>query len=246
MSTTIHNHLRDKIASFLLLLLCSVCFFAGCTRHNGVTFNGTITGADGRYLTVTRTCAGETVLTDSVQIRDGHFRLTLPVGDDGPAFYRISICNNNAFTTLASKGETVTIEADAESLVRSYRATGSPDAERMGQLDHQLALFADSTDYLMVLYNQQTDDDSLREAIEWAYLQIKANHTAFLRNFIAQNSESLSCLAAFYQRYNQCIFLPEKENVELLQELYGQWKQLYPENKEVQWVGERLEKIKGK
>ena len=78
MSTTIHNHLRDKIASFLLLLLCSVCFFDGCTRHNGVTFNGTITGADGRYLTVTRTCAGETVLTDSVQIRDGHFRLTLP------------------------------------------------------------------------------------------------------------------------------------------------------------------------
>jgi len=228
---------------FVLFVIASL--FAGCAKHNTVTFDGTVSGADGHYLTITRTCAGETVLTDSVQIRDGHFRLALPAEDDSPAFYRISLRNNNAFTTLASKGETVTIEADAASLVRSYRATGSPDAERMCRLDRQLALFADSTDYLMVLYNQQTDDDSLREAIERAYLQIKANHTAFLRNFIAQNSESLSCLAAFYQRYNQCIFLPEKENIELLQELYGQWKRLYPENKEVQWVGERLEKIKG-
>ena len=229
----------------LFVLFVIVSLFAGCAKRNTVTFEGTVSGADGRYLTVTRTCVGETVLTDSVQIRDGHFQLSLPAGDDGPDFYRISLRSDNAFTTLASKGETVTIEADAASLVRSYRATGSPDAERMCRLDQQLALFADSTDYLMVLYNQQTDDDSLREAIERAYLQIKANHTAFLRNFIAQNSESLSCLAAFYQRYHQCIFLPEKENIELLQELYGQWKRLYPENKEVQWVGERLEKIKG-
>ena len=229
----------------LFILFVIVSLFAGCAKRNGVTFDGTISGADGRYLTVIRTCAGETVLADSVQIRDGHFQLTLPAEDNGPAFYRISLRNNNAFTTLASRGETVTIEADAASLVRSYHATGSPDAERMCQLDRQLALFADSTDYLMVLYNQQTDDDSLREAIEQAYLQIKANHSTFLRDFISQNSESLSCLAAFYQRYNQCIFLPEKENIELLQELYNQWKRLYPENKEVQWVGERLEKIKG-
>ena len=241
-----HSLLRNVVASILIPLLLLLSIVVSCTRHNGVTFEGCITGADGRYLTVSRTCAGETLFTDSVQIRNGSFSLTLPSGGDGPDFYDISLCRDNTFTTLADKGDTVHIEADACSLVRSYRATGSPDAERMGQLDHQLALFADSTDYLMVLYNQQTDDDSLREAIEWAYLQIKANHTAFLRNFIAQNSESLSCLAAFYQRYNQCIFLPEKENVELLQELYGQWKQLYPENKEVQWVGERLEKIKGK
>ena len=246
MSTTIHNHLRDKIASFLLLLLCSVCFFAGCTRHNGVTFNGTITGADGRYLTVTRTCAGETVLTDSVQIRDGHFRLTLPVGDDGPAFYRISICNNNAFTTLASKGETVTIEADAESLVRSYRATGSPDAERMCQLDQRLALFADSTDQLEELYSYYQEDDSMRAKIEEVYMKIRANHTAFLRDFISQNSESISCLAAFYQRYNRHKFFSEKENLQLLQDICTSLKARYPDNGNVIWLEERIERIKGR
>ena len=245
MSTTIHNHLRDKIASFLLLLLCSVCFFDGCTRHNGVTFNGTITGADGRYLTVTRTCAGETLFTDSVQIRNGSFSLTLPSGGDGPDFYDISLCRDNTFTTLADKGDTVHIEADACSLVRTYRATGSPDAERMCQLDQRLALFADSTDQLEELYSYYQEDDSMRAKIEEVYMKIRANHTAFLRDFISQNSESISCLAAFYQRYNRHKFFSEKENIQLLQDICTSLKARYPDNGNVIWLEERIERIKG-
>ena len=245
MSTTIHNHLRDKIASFLLLLLCSVCFFDGCTRHNGVTFNGTITGADGRYLTISRTCAGETLFTDSVQIRNGSFSLTLPSGGDGPDFYDISLCRDNTFTTLADKGDTVHIEADACSLVRTYRATGSPDAERMCLLDQRLALFADSTDQLEELYYYYQEDDSMRAQIEAVYMKIRENHTAFLRNFIAENSESISCLAAFYQRYNRHKFFSEKENLQLLQDICTSLKSRYPDNGNVIWLEDRIEKIKG-
>lgn len=228
----------------LLVFFLAVCTLAGCKQRNGVTFDGTISGADGLFLTISRTSVGQPTFTDSVRIQDGHFRLTLPAEDDNPSFYNISLSNNNAFTTLASKGESVIIEADAASLVRSYRATGSPDAERMCRLDRQLALFADSIDHLMMLYDQHADDDSLRKAIEQSYLKIKANHQAFLLDFIAQNNESLSCLAAFYQRYNQCVFLPEKENIALLQKLYEQWKVLYPNSIEVQWTQERLARLK--
>lgn len=239
-SSSRRSLLRDKIASILFFLLCSVSFFTGCNRHSGVTFVGNIAGADGCYLTVSRTCAGETLFTDSVQIHNGSFTLTIPAGDDSPDFYLVSLHKDNAFTTLASKGETVRIEADASSLARTYRATGSPDAERMCQLDQRLALFADSTDHLEELYDYYQEDDSMRAAIEAAYVKIRENHTAFLRDFIAQNSESISCLAAFYQRYNRHRFFSEKENLQLLQDICATLKARYPDNGNVVWLEERL------
>ena len=241
-----HSLLRNVVASILIPLLLLLSIVVSCNRHNGVTFVGNITGADGCYLTISRTCAGETLFTDSGQIRNGSFSLTVPSGDDGPDFYLVSLCRDNAFTTLADKGETVHIEADASSLVRTYRATGSPDAERMCQLDQRLALFADSTDYLMELYDKNITDDSMRAEIEAAYVHIRENHTAFLRDFIGQNSESLSSLAAFYQRYNQCVFLPEEENLELLQSICTTLKSRYPKNGNIIWLEERIEKIKGR
>ena len=241
-----HSLLRNVVASILIPLLLLLSIVVSCTRHNGVTFEGDITGADGRYLTISRTCAGETLFTDSVQIRNGSFTLTVPAGDDGPDFYLVSLCKENAFTTLADKGETVHIEADASSLVRTYRATGSPDAERMCQLDQHLALFADSTDYLMELYDRHRYEDTIRAEIEAAYVQIRENHTAFLRDFIAQNSESISCLAAFYQRYNRHKFFSEKENLQLLQDICTSLKARYPHNGNVIWLEDRIEKIKGR
>lgn len=227
-------------------ILAIIFFVTGCTRHNGVTFDGSITGADGCYLSVSRTCADETLFTDSVQIRNGSFSMTVPAGDDGPDFYLVSLCKDNAFTTLASKGETVRIEADASSLAHTYRATGSPDAERMCLLDQRLALFADSTDHLEKLYDYYQENDSMRAAIEAAYVKIRENHTTFLRDFIAQNSESISCLAAFYQRYNRHKFFSEKENLQLLQDICTSLKARYPHNGNVIWLEDRIEKIKGR
>ena len=241
-----HSLLRNVVASILIPLLFLLSIVVSCTRHNGVTFEGSITGADGRYLTVSRTCADETLFTDSVQIRNGTFSLTVPSGDDGPDFYCISLHGDNAFTTLADKGETVHIEADASSLVRTYRATGSADAERMCQLDQHLALFADSTDYLMNLYDYYYEDDTMRAKIEDVYMKIRENHTDFLRDFIRKNSESISCLAAFYQRYNRHKFFSEMEDRELLQDIYSTLKSRYPNNGNVIWLEERIEKIKGR
>lgn len=221
-------------------ILAIISLFTGCHRHSGVTFVGDITGADGCYLTISRTCAGETLFTDSVQIRNGHFSLTVPAGDDGPDFYLVSLGKENAFTTLASMGENVHIEADASSLVRTYSATGSPDAERMCQLDRRLALFVDSADRLMEFYDYYYDDDSMRAVVEAAYMKIRENHAAFLRDFIAKNSESISCLAAFYQRYNRHRFFSEKENLQLLQEIHATLKSRYPNNGNVIWLEVRL------
>ena len=219
------------------LLLCILCL--GCKRQNGVTFEGNVSGAEGKFITVSLLHPNGENRADSVQIKNGYFKMTLPVEDGNPHFFEISLCKDNAFTTLARKGENLKFEADASSLVRSYTISGSHDAELMQQLDRRLSLFADSAEILMEWF-ENDNDEILHEQIERAHNQITANHAAFLRQFIRENPQSLSSLAAFFQRYNNCVFLPEEENLDLLKMLYDSLQQQYPDSEDVIWVGERL------
>ena len=231
------NRISRKIFGFVVLLLCVLCL--GCTRQNGVVFEGNVAGAEGKYITVSLLHPDGENSADSVQIKDGHFKMTFSVEDGNPHFFEISLCKDNAFTTLARKGENVKFEADASSLVRSYTVSGSHDAELMQQLDRRLSLFADSAEILMEWF-ETDNDDILHEQIERAHNQITANHAAFLRQFIQNNPQSLSSLAAFYQRYNRCFFIREEENLDLLKTLYDSLQQQYPDSEDVIWVGERL------
>ena len=228
----------NKIKTVLGVFLCVLCF--GCNRHGGVSFEGAISGAEGKYLTVSLILPEGENIADSVQIKNGHFKMTFPVEDANPHFFEIRLCKDNAFTTLARKGENLMLEADASSLVRSYTISGSPDAELMQQLDRRLSLFADSAEILMEWFELDNSDDTLHAQIERAHNRITENHAAFLRQFIHDNPQSLSCLAAFYQKYNHCVFLPEKENRELLETLYDHLQKQYPDSEDVQWLGNRL------
>jgi len=214
---------------------------ASCGHRNVVVFDGTILGADGCYLSVSRTCAGEVLQSDSALVRDGRFYLEMPVESTEAEFYCVTLGENNSFTTLASRGETISIEADAASLAKSYDVKGGPDAVLMCQLDKHLALFADSTEFLVNLYNQYVNDDSLRAEIESAYVLIKGHHQQYLRDFIQKNPQSLACLAAFYQRYNQCLFFSETDDHALLESVYSSLSKKYPENGNVIWLKKRLE-----
>ena len=231
------NRIRRKIFGFVVLLLCILCL--GCIRQNGVTFEGTVSGADGKFITVSLLHPNGENRADSVQIKNGYFKMTFPVEDGNPHFFEISLCKDNAFTTLARKGENLKFEADASSLVRSYTVSGSHDAELMQQLDRRLSLFADSAEILMEWF-ESDNDEILHEQIERAHNQITANHAAFLRQFIQENPQSLSSLAAFYQRYNRRFFIREEENLDLLKTLYDSLQQQYPDSEDVIWVGERL------
>ena len=229
--------INRRIIGLAITLLCLLCL--GCSRRNGVLFEGDVAGAEGKFITFSLIHPDGENSADSVQIKNGHFKMAFPVEDDNPHFFKISLCNDNAFTTLAKKGEKLEFEADAASLVRSYTVTGSHDAELMQQLDRRLSLFADSAEILMEWYDLN-NDDTLHGQIERAYNQITAHHAAFLRQFIQENPQSMSVLAAFYQRYNRCFFIREEENLDLLKTLYDSLQKQYPDSEDVRWVEERL------
>lgn len=231
--------MNKKIILFFLATLCLMC---GCETKS-IRLEGEISEADGRYLVVTRIGPDATEVIDSVLIKKGNFKLSIPTEDAEPAFYCLSLSDENAFTTLARRGDKLTLSAKGSSLVKTYHLTGSEDVQLMENLDRQLTHFADSVEILREWF-ESSYNDTLHAQIEKAYLQIKENHTAFLRSFITKNMHSLACLPAFYQCYDNAIFFDEQHDLALLEQMLTSLNKKYPDNVNVKWLEKEVRNSK--
>ena len=191
------------------------------------------------------------IIVDSAPIEKGRFKLktkkiSKKESKEYPAFFKISLSNNNHILTVASPGEIIQLKANAKSLVKNYTVSGGKDAVLMYQLDHQLKLFVDSTESLQKIYELNQYDDSVKTIIEAKYATYIENHHRFLVQFIEKNPTSLTALTAFYQKFNRRIFIPENENLHLLTMLSAQLEATYPENPNVDFIKERIKSLSDK
>lgn len=188
---------------------------------------------------------GETIV-DSSEIRNGIFSLKDKLNKDqiqrtSPGFYKLYISETNHILTIASKGETIHIEAKADSLVKTYQVTGGKEAFLVHELDMQLKSFIDSVETLYFSYEQNKYNDTVKLAIESEYNRLVANHQAFLIHFIQKNKGTLATLNAFYQSFNRRIFLPEQDNISLLNEILLNIKVKYPQNENIPFIESRID-----
>lgn len=225
----------------LFTVLVASLLFCGCRGRDAITFKGEIPGGDGRYLTISRVGADGLTVLDSAEIQKGRFNIAIHPDDAQPAFYQLSLSDADGFTTIARRGERLTLQAEAGKLVQTYHIEGGTDAALMEQLDRQLALFIDSTDVLMQKY-ESSGDEELHAQIEAKYLEIKENHRNFLMSFIRRNSHSLAVMPAFFQRHCQAVFFTLPEDSSILKEMADTLAKDYPDNKDVKWIYERLQK----
>lgn len=230
---------KKVVFRLFLLVFVTAVMFGGCAKKNGVTFEGNIWNADGGFLKISILKQSETIFLDSVKIEDGSFSITLPSENAGPDFYVLSLNEKEALTTLASKGERLHLKAPAQNFAANYEISGSKDAELMTQLNHQLTLFADSANHLYDVYVND-NDETLHAEVEAAYVQIKQHHRDFLLRFIQENPTSLSTIAAFYQKYDNCTFFNEKEDFNILNDIFNNLVKAYPDNENVKVLEKRL------
>ncbi|MDR1112364.1 MAG: DUF4369 domain-containing protein, partial [Bacteroidales bacterium] len=184
--------MRLSFIAALALFLTVSCHH----RKQLITFEGTLAYAGNAMIYLAHLTSDELFIIDSCPVEQGKFRLAVrkEPGKNRdcyatPSFYRIQLTSKSNYVTLPAKaGDKIVLTADARDLVKSYTASGSVDVQLMQQLDHRLKRFIDSTDKLQVFYTQHIDNDSARMYVEKEYNQLVANHTAFLRQFITQNS----------------------------------------------------------
>ena len=238
----------------LLFVFTIIILTVGCKKNSDeIVFEGTLNNCIEKKIYLAKVTPEGKFLIDSCGLKKGCFRLKISAYDKfekakikQPAFYEISLSPNNAFTTIARGGEKIKIEANAIQLVKNYQVTGGEDAQLMRQLDHRLALFIDSVECLQLLYNQNIYNDSVKIFIENSYNNHVYNHTEYLKDFIKQHASSLVSITAFYQKFNRRIFLPESENMDLLQKIYNTLNDLYPENENVIFIENRILMLKEK
>ncbi len=221
----------------LFIWIAIIFLFTACGTKN-IRLSGDFDGGGNRFLVVRSVSADDVSVVDSVRLQNGHFEMKISVNDTQPVFYQLNLSEEDGFTTLARSGDRLSFKGVAGHLAHTCEARGSRDAQLMTQLDHRLALFADSVSHLEQIYGESADD-SLHALVESVYLKIKQNHTDFLRKFIQQNPHSLAILPAFYQRYNQAVFLDAKADAELLRKMLSDLKPYYEENKNVKQILER-------
>lgn len=238
----------------LLFIFLMSILMAGCReRRQEIEFTGELSDSPSNWIYLSEVTPEGAFILDSCFIENGQFRFVLYEKQKGlqesrqtPHFYRLSFSSDNGFTTIAKNGEIITFKADGNDLVTTYTASGSEEAQLMWQLDRQLSRFIDSTEVLQTIYENEIEDDSIRSRVEYVYLILVENHTKYLLNFISSHPNSMTTIAAFYQRYNRKIFLPEEENLALLQQIYQNLVILYPDNQNVQYLKKRIESIEFK
>lgn len=227
------------IHKIVLLSFCLI-FCSACSKKNLITIQGHMESAEGQYITISKMNLNEMQVIDSVQIQHGDFILSLHPDDKEYAFYQLSLNKDNALTTIAKKGEQLQFTIDAQPMVRNYLVEGSHEAELLNELDRQLSLFIDSVQVLEQYYYRDMENDSLRSYIDYCYLLIKKHHTEYLKDFICRNPQSLACLVAFYQKYNNGKFFSEENDKDLLKFIYDNLLKEYPHNENIKWLEKRI------
>ena len=236
----------NKLICFILLILLYSCK----QESKEIVFKGTLSNNIKKQIYLYKVTPDGHFLIDSSEIKKGYFVFEVSGSDKiekealkEPAFYRLMLSPDNAFTTLSRGGEKIEIEADASNLVKTYTVAGGQDAVLLWQLDQALKNFIDTTDYLYSIYDANIEDDSVRMQIENEYNKLVFNHTNYLKRFIEDNPSSLSTLIAFYQVYNKRNFFNENENLDLLKNIYNRLIIYYPNNENVVFLGKRIKII---
>lgn len=228
----------------IVIILLPSCDF----NKNKIVFMGELEENIESTITLYKVTPEGEIIVDSAPIEKGKFKLkTNKISKkelkEYPAFFKISLSNNNHILTVASPGEKIYIKANAKSLVKNYTVSGGKDAVLMYQLDHQLKLFVDSTESLQKIYEINQYDDSVKTIIEAKYSIYIENHKRFLVQFIEKNPTSITTLTAFYQKFNRRIFIPENENLPLLMQISSRLEATYPENPNVIYIKERIKSL---
>lgn len=233
----------------IVLFFSILSFFVGCNfSSQEISFKGELKNCTQQKITLYQLFPDYEQKIAETEIRNGSFKLkhqdiTKEQLDQFPSFYKIALSEANYIVTLASPGDEIVIQGDASNLVKTYRVSGPKDPLLMWQLDHQLKLFIDSVETLQAIYEEHLYDDSVKMEIEKSYNQYILNHQRFLFHTIEDNITSLATLIAFYQRFNRRIFIEEKEHLPLLQSMYDTLNTHYPNNPNLIYLKDRLDKI---
>jgi len=233
---------------FCLLMAFCLMLSACQQRKSDLVIEGDFQNGGNALVRLSLIGAEETLVLDSMKMKDGHFSFDLRANNDEsksrlatPMLYKLEMANNNAITTIAQGGQHLNFTADAADLVHTYRVTGGEEAILCCQLDSALTVLSQQAEQWFPSYQKNIDNDSIRADIETRYMALVNAHTSYLLDFIEQHPQNLASYMAYYQSYNRRIFLDREQYGDLLRTLTHNLQQKYPDSPYILLMLRRIE-----
>ncbi len=234
---------------WLLILTLAILISSCRQKTEEIVIEGHLDNAESQMLRLAFIDIDQTLLLDSVKLKDGQYKFALKADNEedktrfsSPMLYRL-LLNEGSITTMAQGGDHLILDADALNLLGSYHVSGGEEAELIGELDSALNTFVQPTQQLYAIYQENIADDSTREAIERQYVEMLQHHKSYLTQFIEEHPHNMASYIAFYQSYNRRHFFSEEEDFALLKSLTESLKETYPNNPYIKNMLQHVEQL---
>lgn len=186
----------------LWIIVLAISFNACETEPEYFTISGEIKNANGEKLYLIELQTNNIVLLDSVILnQEGIF--SFKGQTDIPKFYALRTSASNYITLIVEPLEQINIKTNGENIANNPIIEGSPESQKIAELRSRLDQSVKKLDSLGMYYQSLIGTNKIyqvRDSLTKLSQEIISKHTQFTKNFILDNSNSLSSLIALYQQ----------------------------------------------
>lgn len=190
------NFVKNGYA-LLLIAMFAVVACAESSADEGIketsSLSAKVAGAEGKTVYLEELTPTEIKPVDTAQVaEDGSFKFEFTPG--GPGFYRIMFDQNNFLVFIMNDGENAAVGGDLSNLYKTYTVQGSPESQRLRELNKML-FPRDSLNMVMQNARMQQDQQGyMTAATQQQTVMVEIDRK--IKDFINRSPGSLSSLAA--------------------------------------------------
>ena len=229
----------------IFILLSVVLIFSGCKEKNSFRVKGIVNVEKKSVIYIQRVDVDQAVPIDSAKISKGG-NFSFKVKSTDPEFYQVGFTTDNFITILAKPGEKINLVFKGKYLFDNYSVTGSPESQKIKELDKTLSSTKRELDSLNSIYKKSSGEpgfEAKAPVLEAEYKRIVDNQRKYNIGFILKNISSLTSIKALYQRLNPDTYvLYDPRDLQYLKICTDSLTRRYPNSKHVQALARDFEK----
>lgn len=176
---------------------CAALILGGCNSENNVKLTGSLVGLKNHNVVLEQVTTAGSLFVDSVRTdKNGAFAFKFKTQKNEPEFYNL-VANSQHVPLIISPGENIEFRAGGN-ISKDYEIKGSPDSERIKELNTIIAKAIDRIDSMKVIFNA-TEDFEEKKNLTTEFIKTGVKLKQNYITFIVENSNSMAALYALYQ-----------------------------------------------
>ncbi len=188
------------------VILFALAFTSCEPDENRFTINGNIKGAEGKYIKYINMLE-HGHKSDSLYVDMGSKFILTKVSNE-PVDLVFYFNNEESVRILAGVNETITLTANADNMLKSYKVEGSPESALLADILKKNAEVSHALDTMDMFYmkNQQHPNlDSIVVQLRYLSDSVYNTHKQYLHDFVKKNPSSLSSYIVLSLKLNRDI-----------------------------------------